>query len=390
MGISIGLVGLGKFGRNFADLFKKHPLVDRVALCDRESDRVARFASRDDWRDKFNPRDSYSSLDDICKSDLDALVIITQPWLHAPQCIQAMDSGKHVYSAVPVMCVPDSDEILDWCDRIVQTTCQTGMHYMLGETTYYHSDAMYCRRQAAAGRFGSFVYTEGEYYHPFDWPGCDLRDVQAWRTSSSIGRQWATAAGAYRARGAMDGPMHYPTHSTSGPMCVTSARPVKVSAFGQRPISSDAFFSGSAFSNETALFQMSDGSTMRICEHREGSLCRETFRVYGTLASYENACWMTPSSKTALTIEQMRDPLPTEVADAWRDPATGQVDYGGHQGSHAYLVNEFVDSISNCRRPAIHAWMAARFMAAGAAAHKSALRNGELLAVPDWGDAPAN
>ena len=94
MGISIGLVGLGSFGSAFAQLFKAHPLVDRVAFCDCEPERVRKFAEDPFFADKFNPRDAYGSLDEICASDLDALVVITQPWLHAPQCIQAMESGK--------------------------------------------------------------------------------------------------------------------------------------------------------------------------------------------------------------------------------------------------------------------------------------------------------
>ena len=40
MGISLGLVGLGSFGSAFADLFMSHPLVDRIALCDREPERI--------------------------------------------------------------------------------------------------------------------------------------------------------------------------------------------------------------------------------------------------------------------------------------------------------------------------------------------------------------
>jgi len=38
--------------------------------------------------------------------------------------------------------------------------------------------------------------------------------------------------------------------------------------------------------------------------------------------------------------------------------------------------------------PAINVWEAVRYMATGAIAHKSALQSGELLSVPDWGDAP--
>jgi predicted dehydrogenase len=150
-------VGLGSFGRAFADLFKSHPLVDRVGLCDVERERVARFADDPFFADKFRPRDAYGSLDEICRADFDALVIITQPWLHAPQCVQALEAGKHVYSAVPVIQLPDGDEILGWCDKLVETCRRTGRGYMLGETTFYHPQAMFCRRQARAGAFGHFV-----------------------------------------------------------------------------------------------------------------------------------------------------------------------------------------------------------------------------------------
>jgi len=44
MGVSLGLVGLGAFGSEFAGLFKSHPLVDRIALCDREPERIGKFA----------------------------------------------------------------------------------------------------------------------------------------------------------------------------------------------------------------------------------------------------------------------------------------------------------------------------------------------------------
>jgi predicted dehydrogenase len=81
----------------------------------------------------------------------------------------------------------------------------------------------------------------------------------------------------------------------------------------------------------------------------------------------------------------MRDPLPEEVAAAWRETDGESIAYGGHGGSHAYLVHEFVDAIAQNRRPAISVWDAVRYMAMGVAAHQSALRDGETLPVPDWG-----
>ena len=389
MGISLGIVGLGAFGSVFADLFKSHPLVDRIALCDREAARLTRFAEADSWRDKFRPSDAYTSLDDICAADLDALALFTQPWLHAPQCLQALESGKHVYSAVPIIWLPDGDEVLDWCDRLVQTCTRSGLHYMLGETTYYRPQAMFCRRQAMKGAFGSFVYGEGEYLHDVDSPDCSLRDVRRHRLTGGAGQEWIERSDAYLDRGVRTGPMHYPTHSTSGPICVMGAHAVSVCCWGYRSPEPDPYFADSAFSNETALFQMSNGATMRICEYRQvGHPGREVFRVYGTEGSFEQDHWIDRNSSTPLTMDEMRDPLPEDVVEAYLASDAGEGFYGGHGGSHAYLVHEFVDAVAHDRTPAVNVWEAARYVAAGVMAHKSALRQGEVLTVPDWGDAP--
>ncbi len=392
MGISLGLVGLGAFGRSFADMFMSHPLVDRIALCDREPERIARLAGQERWQAKFDPRDTYASLDEICKSDLDAVAIFTQHWLHAPQAVQAMEAGKHVYSAVPIITVPDGDEILDWCDRLVQTAERTGQLYMLGETTYYRAEAIYCRRRAAEGDFGSFVYSEGEYMHDVDSLGSNLREVQAHRQAGAAGREWLQARESYRRRGVRGGPMHYPTHSTSGPMSVMNARPLKVCAWGFANRTQDPYYidESEAFSNETALFYMSNGSTMRVCELREiGMRGREIFRIYGTQGSFENSHWCDKEGSTPLTPEQMRVPLPQDVEDAFRAVSRTSEVYGGHGGSHPYLVHEFVEAIAQERQPAIHVWLAVRYMVAGVMAHKSAMRDGEILSIPDWGDGPA-
>lgn len=402
MGISLGLVGLGSFGSAFAELFKNHPLVDRIALCDLEPERIQRFAEKESWRDKFNPRDTYASLDDICKSDLDALVIITQPWLHAPQCVKAMESGKHVYSAVPILCLPDDNEILEWCDRLVNTCRKTGLFYMLGETTYYHPQTMFCRRKAAEGAFGDFVYAEGEYFHDVD-SSCSLRDVIKSRLTGKAGQEWKKRSSVYLKKGIQDGPMHYPTHSTSGPVCVMKTHAVKVTAYGYRNRNQDPYFFDSAFSNETALFKMSNNATVRICEFREvaGSIAdSETFRILGTRASFCENRWMEnfrdapltakPLAVKPLTVDEMRDPLPPEVYAAFVKSSKSSDVYGGHGGSHACLAHEFVDAVAHRRYPATNIWEAVRYMAMGVVAHQSALRDGETLDVPDWGDAPAS
>ena len=72
------------------------------------------------------------------------------------------------------------------------------------------------------------------------------------------------------------------------------------------------------------------------------------------------------------------DPLPEPLAS----------DLGGHGGSHAYIVHEFVLACDEGRLPAVNVWEAVKYFASGVVAHQSAMRDGELLKIPDWGDPP--
>ena len=416
MGISLGIVGLGGFGKAFVDLFKAHPLVDRIGFCDMEAERVKAFAESEFMKAKFDPKDAYYSLDDICRSDLDAIAIFTQPWLHAAQAVQVMEAGKNVFSAVPVIMVPDGNEILDWCDKIINTVRKTGRHYMLGETSYYHADAMFLRRQAAAGAFGRFISASAEYPHNYSgsW-ACCLRKVFNDRISSRSGKVWPSILKEkYLDKGIWEGPMHYPTHSVAGPVSIMNAHALKVSAIGTRPTGYDDFFerSGLIFSNETAFFHMSNGAVFTAREYREiTSPHRYEIEIFGTCGTWRDGRWHWTRHEKDLpidrgpeigvqefTAEQMRDGLPLDVAKAFmlaEDHSLTEQDIEnmdftpkGHGGSHPYLVHEFVGSVAENRVPANNAWQAARYMAMGVMAHRSALKDGELLDVPDWPDAP--
>lgn len=374
--ISLGIVGLGQFGVHFVELYQKHPLVQRVALCDINPNKLAKAAK------KFGVTETYDSLDAICKSDLDAIAIITQPWLHAPQAIQVLESGKHAYSAVPIISPPNGngDEALEWCDKLIAAVRRTGRRYMMGETTYYRPESIMCRKRAAD--FGRFVFMESEYLHDTWLPGCNLIDVQKERTG------WSEAE-VYAAGG--DAPFHYPTHSTAAPISIMGAHAVDVVAFGYcHP--DDTFFRADSplrnpYSHETALFTMSNGAIAQVTEsRRNGHVGHEgVVRLIGTDASFERDTsdeyrgrWITKTDSGPIEPRDYRDPLPPKLAE----------DLGGHGGSHAYLADEFVRASAEDRHPTVNAWEAARYVAAGIMAHKSALKNGERLRVPDWGDAP--
>lgn len=368
MAVSIGIVGLGQFGTHFVQPFRDHPEVGRIALCDTVPDRVRVCA------EEFGISETYGSLDEICRSDIEALVIITQHWLHFEQVLQALEAGKHVYSAVPPAFGVSAEEIVDQCGRLVEAVARTGLIYMLGETTYFRPETMYCRRRAAADDFGRFVYSEGEYFH--DW-SLGLYEVLKNRWGKEFGPDKLGSP-----------PMFYATHSTSGVIEITGAHMTHVSAFGVTVPDDEIWrpetMFGNTMSSQVALYRMSDGSTARIAECRRiGHVAREGLRIFGTEGSFESDVsgtkWVTKDGWEDVDVEAAREPLPEAVA----------ADLGGHGGSHSYLVHEFVDSVARGRLPRTNVWQAVRYTLPGAMAHASALRGGELLEVPDFGDAPA-
>jgi len=362
MGISLGLVGLGMFGQAFIKLFKDHPDVERFAICDLRKDRL------EYWAEKYDISETYSSLDEICRSDIESIAIITQPWLHAQQAIKTMKAGKHVYCAVPAA------QSIKECDMLVKTVKETGMIYMNGETSYFRPEAVFCRKKAEEGAFGEFIHCRAEYFHDLSH---GLREVAKNRWGEKWGRDKTGGI-----------PMHYPTHSICFPVSVMKAHMTKVSAWGFVYPNDDWFrrdtVYGNVFSNETALFKMSNGATALICEFRRIGHpgCERVSGIYGTEGSFEHslagAVWADKNGKQVVNPTCHHEWLPEPLAS----------DLGGHGGSHAYLVHEFVDSVKRQRLPRINVWEAVRYCAPGIVAHQSALHGGRLLRIPDWGDPP--
>jgi hypothetical protein len=202
------------------------------------------------------------------------------------------------------------------------------------------------------------------------------------------------------------------------------AHAVSVSCIGvadQRP---DGVFDRSVsqfqndFSNASALFELSDGGVMRINEMRRvgypSHLRESRFRYFGTEGSFEQLATVTfwqdkdgvtdisdqvdsrPSMSAddpslAHVARELRDAFVSghaAVHDTSRLPESFRGVPSGHEGSHHFLVDDFARAVETRRLPPVNAWTAARFTVPGIIAHQSALRGGERLEVPDFGDAP--
>ncbi|HEY3331164.1 MAG TPA: Gfo/Idh/MocA family oxidoreductase [Capsulimonadaceae bacterium] len=394
--IKVGVVGAGQFAPSFIPLFKAHPGVRDVALAEIFPQRLQEEA------DRFGIVDRYASFDDLLASDVDAVAIYTQRWTHAPMAIKALEAGKHVYSAVPAaVTVEEMSTLIDAVKR-------TGLTYMMGETSYYYPCAIYCRGRYAAGDMGHFVYGEAEYMHDMSHGF-----YQAYQHSG--GDQWKRHAGFP--------PMLYPTHSVSMIVSITGQHMVDVSCLGYTDREDDGVFREdvnlwhNVFSNETALFRTSGGGSARINEFRRVGHCgRRSTRcsIYGTLANYEE------QADGSIWVDHIHDPVdldgiirtPTGLhagesasRDSLHQVLKDDFDSGfakvhprerlpkefaglpnGHEGSHQFLVDDFVTAIQTGNRPPVDVYAAARYTVPGIIAHESALRDGERLKVPDFGD----
>ncbi|MFD0715547.1 Gfo/Idh/MocA family protein [Paenibacillus sp. GCM10027626] len=396
--MKVGIIGTGQFAPHFVPLFQVHPLVTEVVLCDIDPDKLARTAQR------FGIKTTYSSLDDICESDVDAVAIFTQNWLHGPQAIQALEAGKHVYSAVP------SAISMTEIESMVKTVTKSGRIYMVGETSYYYPHVIYCRQKYKEGAFGTIVHGEAEYYHDFD----SLYDVMKWRG----GKDWLKTAGSP--------PMYYPTHSISQIVSVTGARMTHVSCQGfVDPVDDQVFKKNTnqwanEFSNESALFKMSDGSSCRINEFRRVGHqgLSERMSLFGTKASFEQnsggSVWVEKYGvKPIERLDHLFEAIPAKrnspdekregmelladdsflyetapIHDTSRLPESFKGLPNAHYGSHQFLVDDFIVSCATGELPPNNIWQAARYLVPGLIAHESALQGGKLLQVPDFGDAP--
>ena len=397
MAFSLGVVGAGQCGGQFAHLFRLHPGVSSVVVVDERPERAA--SASEQW----GLDGVVDSFEELLASDVDAVAIFTQRWTHGPLVERALRAGKDVYSAVPM--AVSEEEIA----RIIDAVRETRKVYMMGETSYYNPATVYAREQHAAGRFGRVFYSEGDYVHDMD-----LGFYDAYRYSG--GESWKETA-SYP-------PMLYPTHAIGGVLGAVPSHAVSVSCVGVSDDRGDGVFDkgvsmfGNDFSNATALFELNDGGVMRTNEMRRvgyPSHIRESrFRFFGTEASLEQLAHVTvwQDKKEVQDISALMETRPSiplddpslanvapELRDAFvsglapvHDPSRLPDQFrgapNGHEGSHHFLVDDFVTAVNNRSIPPVNAWVAARFTLPGIVAHESALNGGERLPIRDFGDAP--
>ncbi len=340
--IRVGIVGYGvcRFGAAFG--FQDHPNVEVAAVSDLFPDRCSELAK------VCRCEKTYPSLEELVKDDtIEAVFVATDAPSHARHCIDVLKHGKHVACAVPAVFGSLED-----AERLYAAVKSSKLKYMMFETTAFRNDCYAMREIYRAGGFGNMIYTEGEYYHYADKP---IGSYKGWRIGGP--------------------PQWYPTHSNGYSMCVTGGSFTEVSCMGVPSVVEALMPENNAYKNpfgtEIALFRASDGGMARMAVSWDTpGFHGEVGRVRGQKGSMTGTNYdgLADVSKIALA----KPPLPPNV------PA------GGHGGSHGYLCEEFVSAILQNRTPLVDIAMALNMTVSGIVAHQSALKDGELMEIPQY------
>ncbi|SHN35032.1 Gfo/Idh/MocA family protein [Gracilibacillus kekensis] len=371
--INVGIVGL-QFGGQFAPIYKLHPNIGEVAICDTNKQLLQNYG------DKFNFERRYSSLDDLLEEDdIDAIHLVTSIHSHATQSIQVLNSGKHCACTVPMATT------IEELNAIVAAQQTSGKNYMMMETAVYTHQYLYAQEAYKHGELGAIQFLRGAHY----------QDMENWPP------YWKGLP-----------PMHYSTHAIAPLLSISDAKAVKVHAFGSGTMREELQQQyGNPYPIETAIFQLdrkclSAEVTRSLFETARSYM--ESFNIYGKKASLEWHLENEPlvrfemenkiegrgrvSTYSKVVTENRSETLPSEISHFMTkqehldedNPHLSVLQGGAHHGSHPHLVHEFVSSIIENRLPKIDAVTAANWTAAGICAHDSAMQGGKEITIPTF------
>ena len=369
--INVAVVGLG-FGWEFASIYKEHPNVRSVTVCDKNSKRLDEVVS------KLGVRGVANFEDVLADKSIDAVHLVTGIPDHASQTIAALKSGRHCACTVPM-----ATSIED-LKSIIATQKSSGKNYMMMETAVYTRQFLLAKEMKLKGLLGRLQLLRGAHY----------QDMENWPS------YWAGLP-----------PMWYATHAVSPLLEISGARAVKVHCFGSGEMREELKTQyGSPWPAETAIFQLSTPNLSAEVTRTLFHCARpymESFTIYGENACYE---WQmeneppvlfrvspeTPTNRSKLIQEKpdapdRQDLLTPEIRKftkrfVYSDENThlSFAQGGGHHGSHPHLVDEFILSIVENRKPKIDAVTAANWTSAGICAHQSALSGGAEVEIPSF------
>ena len=379
--INVVLAGMG-FGAAFAPIYAVHPDIASFGIFDPNLDLAKDVASR------IKNARIYKTFDEIINdTSIDAVHLVSPIPLHVDQTLAVLNAGKHCACTVPMSLT------LNDLRSIVETVKKTGKSYCVMETAVYTTHFFKAKEMLSKGEFGSIQFLRGAHYQDMEfWP-------DYWKGLP---------------------PMLYGTHAIAPLVMLANSPIVRVRGLGSGTMRKELHKQyGNPFPIETMQIEFASGLKAEVTRSlfETARDYTEQFTVYGSKKSFE---WQQIESEQpvvhsllsarigkdgkplrGLAVKAEHIPtgnyhmlLPEQIrrftvkAEEY-DETNPQLSLdrdasGGHGGSHPHMVHEFVRSILENRKAWINEINGANIVAAGIAAHDSAMKDGEIITIPDF------
>lgn len=144
--VKIGIIGSGWAAEMHARCLKENPEAEIVALADVVRDKGMAFARRHGIQRFYeNPRELFRD------EEVEAVYIASPPKFHVPQAIEALRSGKHVFSEKPPAIS------LGGAEELVKTVEETGLIYQIGFNRRFWPVYKRLKELVESGRLKPFI-----------------------------------------------------------------------------------------------------------------------------------------------------------------------------------------------------------------------------------------
>ena len=335
------------------------------AVCELDPETLTRLGDQLD----VPPKRRFTNYLDLLASDVDAVVVGTPMHLHAPQCIAALDAGKHALSEVTAAVS------LGQCRDLLAATRRAGLTgglYMLAENYCYARQNVLVRELVRQGAFGKPYYAEGEYLHDCKHLHHNADGSPTWRATWQVGVNGCT----------------YGTHSLG---------PILQWLGGERIATVACVGTGVHTDPEHPM----EDSVLMLCKLLSGRLLRVrldmmsnrphsmlNYTLQGTEGCYESArtegeidrIWLRRMGEARWhVLTELEDQLPP-----WYREVAEEASRAGHGGGDFFVARDFVRACRGEIPVPIPIEAALEWTAAGLVSQESIARGGMPLPMPPW------
>ena len=299
----------------------------------------------------------FNSIEELLKSDVDAVYIATDKPLHTKHTVMALEAGKHVLSEIPVIETIEEAKILR--DAV---KAHPELKYMAGENCFYWAFIEAWKKMHDEGKFGDILYAESEYLHATHPDEIKPYEPENhWRRYNSA--------------------ITYLTHNLGPLLYIMNDRCVSVSCMTPTSGKYNPYRDGGE--NGIAIFKTAKGAVIRIFigfgmyvgyDHN--------FALYGTRGSILTD--KTKPLEESHSFAKLYD-IPNTFEKFVEIPVklSNTNDVYGHGGVDARMIRDFIKCIIEDTAPPIDVEMGIRISLPGIVAAESARRGGELLEIPE-------